>query len=170
MLNPTPVISPHLISAPSDDKRWRIIDASMRKHGNDPSSLIETLHTVQNTFGYLDDSALTYVARCLRIPLSKVYGVATFYNHFRLKPHGQHTCVVCLGTACYIKGATKLLDTVERCAHIRASETTEDNKVSLIVARCLGACGIAPAGVFDGQVFGNLTPEKMEQQIRGWLK
>lgn len=169
-INPLPSSLTHIVPPPSEDKRWLIISASMRKHGNNPSCLIETLHTVQNSFGYLDNSALLYVAQSLRVPRSKVYGVATFYNHFRFKPQGEHTCVVCLGTACYIKGAPKLLAAVERCAHIRASETTADNKVSLVIARCLGACGIAPAGVFDGKVAGNLTPTKIEQQIGEWLK
>ena len=163
-------ISTTIDSPPSDDKRWRIVAATMRKHGCASSALIETLHTVQNSFGYLDQPSLIYVARSLKVPLSKVYGVATFYSFFRLKPHGEHTCVVCLGTACYIKGGSKLLDAVELCAHIRASETTPDNKLSLLTARCFGACGIAPAAIFDGQVAGELTTKDMETRIRTWIQ
>jgi bidirectional [NiFe] hydrogenase diaphorase subunit len=157
------------VEPPSDDKRWRIVAATMRKHGFSASALIETLHTAQNSFGYLDENSLKYVARSLKVPLSKAYGVATFYSFFRLKPHGEHTCVVCMGTACYIKGGAKLLDVVERCAHIRDSETTPDNKVSLLTARCFGACGIAPAAIFDGKVTGELTADQVEARIREWL-
>jgi bidirectional [NiFe] hydrogenase diaphorase subunit len=85
---------------PSDDRRWRLVDATMRRHGRQSHALIESLHTVQESFGYLDLEALRYVAASLRVPLSRVYGVATFYHLFNLKPQGQHTCVVCLGTAC----------------------------------------------------------------------
>jgi bidirectional [NiFe] hydrogenase diaphorase subunit len=140
----------------------------MRRHGYQPSALIETLHTVQQSFGCLDESALTYVARSLTVPLSKAYGVATFYNLFRLRPQGEHTCVVCMGTACYIKGATKLLSAIEQCTGIQSSQTTADNKISLLTARCLGACGIAPAVVFDERVVGNLTPQSAQELVKQW--
>jgi bidirectional [NiFe] hydrogenase diaphorase subunit len=159
-----------LIPAPSDDKRWHAVDATMRLHGYKPSALIETLNTVQSCFGYLAEASLIYVARSLKVPLSKAFGVATFYSVFLLKPQGEHVCIVCSGTACYIKGAPKLLAAVERCAAIRASETTPDNKLSLAAARCFGACGIAPAAIFDGQVVGDLTPEETEKRIRTWLE
>ncbi|MCU0482366.1 MAG: NAD(P)H-dependent oxidoreductase subunit E, partial [Anaerolineae bacterium] len=98
------------IDPPSDDKRWRIVNATMRRHGYTPRGLIETLNTVQQSFGYLDEAALRYVAAALHVPLSKAYGVATFYHFFTLKPGGRHTCVVCMGTACYIKGSAHLLE------------------------------------------------------------
>jgi bidirectional [NiFe] hydrogenase diaphorase subunit len=157
------------VEPPSDDQRWRLINATMRKLGYSSSALVETLHAVQRSFGFLDEPALRYVAHSLHVPLSKVYGVATFYNHFRMKPQGRHTCVVCLGTACYIKGASKLLTAAEQCTRIRAPETTSDGKVSLITARCLGACGIAPAVVFDGLVVGGLTPEATKERIERWI-
>src|SRR5215475_12666584 len=99
-------------AAPSNDKRWKIVDATMRRVGQNSRGLIESLHSVQESFGYLDETALRYVALSLRVPFSKVYGVSTFYHFFTLKPQGEHTCVVCTGTACYIKGAQKLLDAV----------------------------------------------------------
>lgn len=167
---PAQPISQTVESLPSEDKRWRIVSATMRRHGYAPSALIETLHTVQRTFGYLDEQSLVFVARSLKVPLSKVFGVATFYSIFRLKPQGEHNCVICTGTACYIKGAARLLATADRCAGIRDGETTKDNKLSLLTARCFGACGIAPALIFDGQVFGNLTPESLESLMRNWLK
>jgi bidirectional [NiFe] hydrogenase diaphorase subunit len=147
--------------APSQDKRWRIVDATMRRLGNESHALIEALHTVQESFGYLDTDSLRYVANSLRVPLSQAYGVATFYHFFSLKPPGAHTCVVCTGTACYIKGASKLLQTIERKFRIRPGETTEDGQLSLVTARCLGSCGLAPVAVFDQQISGMMTPESL---------
>src|SRR5512137_1886406 len=99
---------------PAEDRRWKIVNATMRRLGYSPNALIETLHTVQETFGYLDDVALRFVAKTLRVPLSRAYGVATFYHFFNLKPPGRHTCVVCMGTACYIKGAGQLVEAVQK--------------------------------------------------------
>src|SRR5208283_1823241 len=155
-------------AAPSDDRRWKLVDAAMRKHGHEPSALIESLHSVQETFGYLDERGLRYVALSLRVPFSKVYGVSTFYHFFTLKPQGEHTCVVCTGTACYIKGAQKLLDAVTEQKGIQAGQTTEDNQLSLLTARCVGACGLAPAVVFDGEVAGKVTPDAMRKWMSKW--
>lgn len=107
-----PAILKPKIEMPSDDKRWRIVDGTARRNGLNRHALIETLHTVQEAFGFIDDDALRFVAKRLRVPLSSAYGVATFYHFFTLKPQGKHTCVVCRGTACYIKGAPKLIDTI----------------------------------------------------------
>jgi bidirectional [NiFe] hydrogenase diaphorase subunit len=147
--------------APSADKRWRLVDATMRRLGNESHALIEALHTVQESFGYLDTDSLRYVANSLRVPLSQAYGVATFYHYFSLKPPGAHTCVVCTGTACYIKGASKLLQTIEQKFGIRPGETTEDGQLSLVTARCLGSCGLAPVAVFDQQISGMVTQEAL---------
>jgi len=155
---------------PSDDKRWKIVDGTMRRHGREPFALIEVLHTVQETFGFLTDDALRYVAVSLRVPYSKVYGVATFYHFFTMKPPGEHTCVVCTGTACYIKGAASLIDAVHEEAGIAPGETTKDGKVSLLTARCLGACGLAPAVVYDGDVSGKNTGESVKERVRQYLK
>jgi bidirectional [NiFe] hydrogenase diaphorase subunit len=147
--------------APSQDKRWRIVDATMRRLGNQSHALIESLHTVQESFGYLDTESLRYVANSLRVPLSQAYGVATFYHFFSLKPPGAHTCVICTGTACYIKGAAKLLQTIEQKFEIRPGETTADGNLSLVTARCLGSCGLAPVAVFDQQISGLMTQETL---------
>ncbi|HMK95997.1 MAG TPA: bidirectional hydrogenase complex protein HoxE [Acidimicrobiales bacterium] len=147
-------------AAPSDDKRWRQVDVRMRRLGYRPDGLIEVLHTTQELFGYLDDEALLYVGESLGVPPSKVYGVATFYSYFSLKPQGQHTCVVCTGTACYINGASGLLAALERDLGVKAGQTTSDGRVSVLKARCLGACSMAPAVVVDGEVRGKVgAPE-----------
>jgi bidirectional [NiFe] hydrogenase diaphorase subunit len=155
---------------PSQDKRWRIVDATMRRLGNASHALIETLHTVQESFGYLDTDSLRYVANSLRVPLSQAYGVATFYHFFSLKPPGAHTCVVCTGTACYIKGAAKLLQALQEKFGIQAGETSADGQMSLMTARCLGSCGLAPVAVFDQQVAGQMTPEALLARVGRWEK
>ena len=155
--------------APSADKRWKIVEGTMRRHGYEPKALIETLHSVQEVFGYLDDQALRYVALSLKAPLSKVYGVATFYHFFTLKPQGEHSCVICMGTACYIKGAPQLIDAITAQYGAKPGETTKDNKLSVLTARCVGSCGLAPAVVFDGEVVGRLdtrdTLKRIEQLV-----
>ncbi len=157
-------------SPPSDDRRWKLVDGTMRRHGHEPSALIEVLHTVQESFGFLTQEALLYVAKSLRVPLSKVYGVATFYHFFSMKPAGEHTCVVCTGTACYIKGAPALLKAIEETAGIRPGETTSDGKLSLVTARCLGSCGLAPLAVYDSEIQGKVTPEKIREHVRGFME
>ena len=157
------------VAPPSSDKRWRMVDTTMRRHGYRAGSLIETLHTVQETFGYLDDEALKYVAAMLRVPLSKVYGVATFYHFFTLKPQGRHTCVVCMGTACYIKGAQAILERLDELYGIQPGETTPDKQLSILTARCVGSCGLAPAVVVDGNVVGKLTPKATVERVKETL-
>ncbi len=147
--------------APSDDKRWRQVDVRMRRLGYRPDGLIEVLHTAQEAFGYLDEEALHYIGDCLGVPPSMVYGVATFYSHFTLKPQGEHTCVVCTGTACYINGAGALLKELAARLGTHPGETTADGKVSVLAARCLGACSMAPAVVVDGEVYGKVEPERL---------
>jgi len=146
---------------PSDDKRWKLVNATMRRNGYAGHALIETLHSVQEGFGYLDEPAMRFVAGSLDLPLSKVYGVATFYHLFMLKPKGRHACVVCTGTACYIKGADALLGAVKERFDVRPGETTEDDRLSVLTARCVGACGLAPAVVIDGDLAGKQTADKV---------
>jgi bidirectional [NiFe] hydrogenase diaphorase subunit len=142
----------------------------MRRNGYTPDALIETLHTVQNAFGYLDGRSLRFVARELDLPPSLVYGVATFYHAFTLKPEGHHRCILCQGTACYIKGSQAILQAVTRAYHIAPGETTEDGEISLLTARCLGSCSLAPAAIMDEDVVGNLTPERALAVLEGWTK
>lgn len=156
------------VDPPSEDKRWRIVQATMRRNGFARHALIETLHTVQESFGYLDEPALRYVSRSLRVPLSAVYGVSTFYHLFSLKPAGKHTCVLCTGTACYIKGTPKLLQTMETDHDVTPGHTTPSGDVSLLTARCVGSCGLAPVAVLDGEVVGKLTPELLQKRLRQW--
>jgi len=153
---------------PAEDRRWRIVDRVMRLHGYQSHAIIETLHAVQESFGYIDTHALNYVANKLKVPLSRVYGVATFYHFFSLKPAGEHTCVVCKGTACYIKGAEDILNGISERYGIAPGETTADGKLSVVLARCIGACGLAPAVVYDDEVVGKNTPQTVLDKIGRW--
>jgi bidirectional [NiFe] hydrogenase diaphorase subunit len=102
------------------------------------------------------------------VPLSRAFGVAIFYHFFTLKPAGEHTCVICMGTACYIKGAPQLLDAVQRDLGIAPGETTSDKKVSLLTARCLGSCGLAPAVVYDQEVAGKVATSAIREHLKKW--
>ncbi len=140
----------------------------MRKNGFARHALIETLHTVQSAFGYLDDDSIRFVARSLRVPLSQAYGVVTFYHYFSLKPPGKHTITVCAGTACYIKGADKLVAVAEKRLGISQGQTTADGQISLMTARCVGACSRAPVVLSDGEVMGEVGEEQMLEQLERW--
>ncbi len=160
---------PKILEHASGDKRFKILEAHMKKHQYKQDALIEVLHKAQELFGYLEDDLLLFIAYKLKLPASRVYGVATFYHFFTLKPKGAHTCVVCMGTACYVKGADKVLAAVEEKTGIKAGETTPDNQLSLLTARCIGACGIAPAVVYDGTVTPRQTPASALEHVKGWM-
>jgi bidirectional [NiFe] hydrogenase diaphorase subunit len=147
--------------APNDDKRWKIVETRMRRMGDRPAALIEALHAAQEAFGYIDTDALNFVGDTLGVPHSRVYGVATFYSFFTLKPQGEHVCVVCTGTACYINGAKQILAGLDKGLHIKPRQTTENNKVSLLTARCVGACSLAPAVIIDGEVRGKVRADEL---------
>lgn len=156
-------------SHPSGDKRFKLLDRAINLHQGNGHALIEVLHTAQNVFGFLEDDILLYVAHALKRPLSQVYGVATFYHYFRLKPGGRHTLILCQGTACYVKGAPVLQRAIERRCRARFGETTADGQVSLLTARCVGSCGLAPVAVVDGQMASKVTEADALARLEGWL-
>jgi bidirectional [NiFe] hydrogenase diaphorase subunit len=158
----------HPVDHPSGDNRFKLLDATMKRYRFAPDALIEVLHTAQQLFGYLQPDLLYYIAHSLKLPPSRVYGVATFYHFFSFAPQGKHTCVVCTGTACYVKGADRLLAAIEESLGIVAGKTTPDGAVSLMTARCLGACGLAPVVVYDGEVSGSQVPESAREHMKGW--
>ena len=158
------------VSRNASDKRYKILETQMKRHQFKQDALIEVLHKAQELFGFLDNDLMTFVAQHLKLPPSRVFGVATFYHFFNLKPKGAHSCVICMGTACYVKGADKVVAALESYAKIKAGETTPDGKLSLATARCIGACGIAPAVVYDGAVTAKQTPELSLAMVKGWLE
>ena len=152
--------------APSDDKRWKIVETRMRRLGNRPDALIEALHSTQEAFGYIDDAALRYVGETLSVPPSRVFGVATFYHYFTLKPRGEHTCVVCTGTACYINGAMELLASIRAGLGVQPNETTADRRLSLLTGRCFGSCSLTPAAIVDGEVQGRVDARELVARLQ----
>lgn len=152
------------------DDRYKIVEKTMKKSGYDKSALIKTLHTAQNTFGYLEKDTLKFIAKRLKLPFSKVYGVATFYHYFMLKPKGKHNAIVCMGTACYIKGANKILEKMQERYGIDVGETTPDNELSLLTARCVGSCSLAPIVIYDNKAIGKLSLDESLKYTEEMLK
>ena len=139
---------------------------------NAHSHLIGVLHKVQSHFGYLGREQLDAVAQLLQVPTAKVTGVATFYHFFRLEPRGRFVINICLGTACYVKGAEQIADRLKEELGIEFGETTTDGLFSLEATRCLGACGLAPVVMIDDKVFGDMTPDQvpalLEKHVKIW--
>jgi bidirectional [NiFe] hydrogenase diaphorase subunit len=154
---------------PSGDPRFKLIDRTLKRFQFQQDALIEVLHTAQEAFGFLEDDLLIYVAHQLKLPLSWVYGVATFYHFFTLKPQGEHTCIVCMGTACYVKRAAEIVATLQAEFGVAPGQTTPDGQLSIAAARCLGSCGLAPVLVVDGDVVGRETPEGVVKLVRNAL-
>jgi bidirectional [NiFe] hydrogenase diaphorase subunit len=147
-------------SLPSAEERWRAVEVRMRQLGYRPDGLIEVLHAVQEAFGHLPADALARVADALGVPSSAVYGVATFYSHFTLEPHGRHVCEVCTGTACHIGGGAAVLTALQDRLGVAAGETAPDGSLSLLTTRCPGTCSLAPMLVLDGAAVGPVTAEE----------
>ncbi|WP_129628806.1 bidirectional hydrogenase complex protein HoxE [Candidatus Oscillochloris fontis] len=156
-------------AAAAGDTRLKILEATMKRNQYRPDALIEVLHKAQEIYGFLSPDLLVRIARSLHLPPSRVYGVATFYHFFSLVPQGAHTCTICLGTACYVRGASELIARAEDVAGIAAGHTTPDGKLSLASVRCIGACGIAPAVVIDGNVTGHMTSDDVAAQVAALL-
>ena len=146
--------------------KLQLLDKSLKKSQYQQDALIEVLHAAQETFGHLDEEILDYVSIQLKLPPSWVYGVATFYNFFSLEPQGDHVCVVCMGTACYVKGAGDIVARIEQEFDMKSGSTTTDNSLTLISARCLGNCSLAPMLTLDGAVLGKQTPDSTVAAIR----
>lgn len=135
-----------------------VIDLYKNKNG----SLIQILHLAQQIYGHLPLKLQEYIANSLDIPLSEVSGVVTFYSFFTTKPRGKHTIRVCLGTACYVRGGKKLVERLEELLNIQIGETTEDGRFTFEIARCIGACGLAPAIMIDDVVYKQVNVNKLE--------
>ena len=146
---------------PSGDDRFAVIDKRMKRVRFEQDQLIEILHSAQDVFGYLSEDVLLYVARALRLPPSQVYGVATFYHLFELTSPGDHSCTVCTGTACFVKGADEIVRRVGQHYDVAAGGTSDDRRMTLRTARCLGSCGLAPVVVLDGEALGKEQPDDM---------
>ena len=128
---------------------------------NEPGCLMPIMQRAQDIFGYLPEEVQNYIAKELDIPVSDIYGVATFYAQFNLEPKGKYIISVCMGTACYVKGSQQVLDKREEVLEVPAGRTTKDGLFTLNATRCLGACGLAPVIMVNDDVYGRLTPDQV---------
>ncbi|MBN1360872.1 MAG: NADH-quinone oxidoreductase subunit NuoE [Sedimentisphaerales bacterium] len=144
--------------------------AEVMTHEHPDSYLIAVLHRTQELYGYLPTEVMDEIAQEMGIPTAHIWGVATFYHYFNLAPPGKHVISVCLGTACYVRGAAQILQTIKDELKIDVGDVTEDGLFSLQPARCLGACGLAPVVMIDDKIHGELTPKKVTQLINQYRK
>ncbi|OIO38193.1 MAG: hypothetical protein AUJ72_02840 [Candidatus Omnitrophica bacterium CG1_02_46_14] len=150
-----------LAKPPEDDMRLKRIQSALKRHNRRPDALIEILHIAEESYGYIPLWMMAYLAKEMKVSPSRIYGVVTFYHFFSLKAKGDHTCVVCTGTACHVKGSAKVLNEIEETFSVRAGETTPDGKLGLQIARCLGCCSLSPVAVMDNQIIPKAMPNKM---------
>jgi NADH-quinone oxidoreductase subunit E len=143
-----------------------LVDDIIARYRWEKAAIIAILQDIQREFNYLPQEVLIYAARRLGIPLTQVYSLATFYRAFSLKPRGKHLITVCLGTACHVRGAVRILEKLERELGIKAGETTDDLMVSLETVNCLGACALGPIVVIDGQYHGQMTSVKTDSILK----
>lgn len=151
---------------PADDPRSALLTTQLKKVRYRADALIEVLHAVQDIYGYLSPAVLETVADALELPPSRVLGVATFYHLFTFEARGDHTCTVCTGTACFVKGADALLAGVSETFEVAKGGTKDDRSLSLLEARCIGSCGLAPAALVDGAMVAKATPDRLVEAIR----
>ena len=136
-----------------------------KKFNNDGGELVNVLHGAQEMFGYLPAEVQEVVAQELNVSVAHVYGVVTFYSFFSMLPKGQHPISICMGTACYVRGAEKVLDEFKRQLNVKVGETTPDGKFSLSCLRCVGACGLAPVVTIGEKVYGRVSPDDVKKII-----
>lgn len=144
----------------------KAIQEICKSFNNDPGELINVLHKTQGYFGYLPAEVQEVIAANLNISVAKVYGVVTFYSFFTMIPKGKHPISICTGTACYVRGAEKVLDEFKRILEIKVGETTADGKFSLSCLRCVGACGLAPVVLVGEKVYGRVSPDGVKDIIK----
>ncbi len=144
----------------SEDK-INIIKQICASFGNQEGEVINVLHQVQGKFGYLPEEVQELVANELHMPVAKVYGIVSFYSFFTMTPKGEYPINMCLGTACYVRGAEKVLDAFKRELNIEVVQCSSDGKFSLNCLRCIGACGLAPVAMIGDKVYGRLTPDQV---------
>lgn len=152
----------HPAHADITDEMWQRIDDTIATHRNTPGSVITVLRECQDAVGYLPVDLIQYISAGMNLPSSQVFGVATFYSLFSLKPKGRHTIKVCLGTACYVKGIKEVMNRITNAYGVEEGETSADRRFSLEAVRCLGACGLAPVMVVDQDVHGIVSSDKIE--------
>ena len=155
---------------PSGDPRFADLDRTIEGYNREPTALVQVLHAAQQMFGYLGANVLRYISVALKVPLSHVYGVVTFYHFFTTVPRGKHLIMVCRGTSCHVHGSKSIITALEKELGIKEGEMTKDGLFSLTTARCIGACALAPELSVGDNVYGKLTTDKIPQLCRKKLK
>lgn len=140
----------------------------MRRHGLRGDALVEVLHAAQELYGWLPPEVLAHVARALRLPPSRVQGVASFYHLFRLAPSARHVCTVCTGTACHVRGSLAIVRAVQAATGLAPGASTPDGSLAVDRVRCVGACGVAPVVLYDGVVAGRQAPDAVAARVGAW--
>lgn len=158
--------TPQAIKTDLPESSERKINSLIDSYQDRKEQLIALLQDIQAECHYLPHSALVSVSQKLDIPLSRVFGVATFFRAFSLKPKGRHTVTICLGTACHVRGGQRLADKMERDYHIKPGETTEDLRFTVETVNCLGCCALGPVVVVDGKYEGQMNPDKLDRLLR----
>jgi NADP-reducing hydrogenase subunit HndA len=151
------------------DDRVEKLREVIAKYRDTKGALIPVLHEAQDIFGYLPMDVQKIISQEMDIPLAEIYGVVTFYTQFSLKPKGKYKIQVCMGTACYVKGADKILDKLQERLGIHVGDCTEDGKFSLDACRCIGACGLAPVIMINEDVYGRLLPDQVDGIIDNYM-
>lgn len=146
------------------------IEGIIRQHGAQKSALIAMLQDVQHEYTYLPEDVLVHLSRTLGVPLSRAYSLATFYRAFSLKPKGRHPIAVCMGTACHVKAAVKILEKIERLLNIKTGQTTPDLQFGLEQVRCLGCCGLAPVVTVGFDLYGKVSLTRVEHIVKAYQK
>jgi NADH-quinone oxidoreductase subunit E len=147
----------------------RVAAVLARYPQRDPGDLVNILHDLQSEFRYLTEQAMEETASYLSLSPTQVYGVATFYHGFHTEPRGEHTCTVCMGTACHVRGAQRLLEQLERDAGVPAGGTTPDLSLTVEEVSCVGACALGPLVLVDGEYHGHMTGERLSRLVNGLL-
>jgi NADH-quinone oxidoreductase subunit E len=142
------------------------LESILASHGHRPSELLATLQDIQGNENWLPRESLAHVAAGLNVPLSRVYGMATFFSSFSLKPRGKHVCTICMGTACHVRGAQRLVEHVEREHGIGPGETTADLRLTLETVNCVGACAMGPLAIIDGEYHGQLSTQTLGRLLK----
>lgn len=153
-------------SCKGKEEKYRRLRQVIEEYRDSAAPLIQILHQAQNIFGYLPKEVLRFIAKETGFSSSRVYGVVTFYESFRLHPVGKYTIKLCLGTACHVRGASAIVDEIETLLGIKKGETTKDRKFTLQTVNCLGSCALGPVAVINGNYHGHLTRRKVERVFK----
>ena len=141
------------------------VEAIIKKHNGDATALLAIMQDIQAEENYLPRDAVEHIAKKLELPISRIYSMATFFESFHLEPRGKHICTVCMGTACHVRGAARLVEQLERDLKVKSGGTSDDGLFTLEEVNCVGACALGPLVIIDGKYHGNTTSAKISKTV-----